>query len=157
EERHKLLVNELNHRVKNTLAIVQSVAAQTIRTSEDNESLRRNFEGRLIALAKAHDVLTRESWKGAPLSEVVESAIAFYRGSGRARFAIGGSEVFISAKQTLAFALALHELSTNAVKYGALSTETGYVRISWTITSINGTSQLIFRWIETGGPPVMPP
>jgi signal transduction histidine kinase/FixJ family two-component response regulator len=152
----ELLLNELNHRVKNTLATVQSFAVQTLRNASTVDEGRRAFEARLIALSKAHDVLTRENWEGAGLGEVVAEALAAYAGerqNPRVRFS--GDEIRLQPKTALAVSMALHELATNAVKYGALSNGSGRVRLDWTIAG--APSALRLRWVETAGPPVAPP
>jgi two-component sensor histidine kinase len=157
QQRHReLLLNELNHRVKNTLATVQSFAVQTLRNAPTVAEGRRAFEARLIALSKAHDVLTRENWEGAALGEVVAEALAAYAGerqNPRVRFE--GDEIRLQPKTALAVSMALHELATNAVKYGALSNASGRVRLAWTIEG--DPSVLTLHWAETAGPPVVPP
>ncbi len=155
EKRQRLLVDELNHRVKNTLATVQSFAVQTLRSAPSVAEGRKSFEARLIALSKTHDVLTRQHWEGADVREVVEQAIAPYHGSGRARFRISGSGLMLQPKAALALSLALHELATNAVKYGALSTQAGTIDIEWQVT--RDPKRFHLRWSETGGPKVAPP
>lgn len=158
EERQKLLINELNHRVKNTLATVQSIALQTLRNSGGAEQAREQITARLIALSKAHDILTRTSWEGAQLRQIVTEATAAHDSQNASRFDIEGPDVWISAKSALALAMALHELCTNAAKYGALSNEHGRVTIEWMIADADGAArQLRMRWIEAGGPPVAPP
>ncbi len=157
EEHQRLLIDELNHRVKNTLATIQSLAMQTFRDTEDVEKAREQFVTRLLALAKAHDILTRENWRGAPFNEIVDGAIAAYRSISRDRFEIVGVQVWLAAKQALALSMALHELCTNAVKYGALSNDKGRVRIQWSVSGLNGSRILKMRWLETGGPPVAKP
>src|SRR5690606_33501592 len=131
EDRQRLLVNELNHRVKNTLATVQSMAAQTLRGAEDIRSVQETFDSRLVALSKAHDVLTQRSWEGASLRRLVED-LAPHSGQVAERFEVQGSDVQVSPKCALALALAFHELCTNAIKYGALSNSQGKVHITWT-------------------------
>ncbi len=155
ERRQRLLVDELNHRVKNTLATVQSFAVQTLRTAPNVTEGRKAFEARLIALSKTHDVLTRQHWEGADVHEVVEEAVAAYRGPGQPRFRISGPALMLQPKAALALSLALHELATNAVKYGALSTQSGIIDIEWLVTRHPKRFQL--RWSETGGPKVEPP
>ncbi len=157
EEHQRLLLNELNHRVKNTLATVQSMASQTLRNTNDTTLARRQIDGRLIALSKAHDVLTRENWEGASLRQVVLDAVAPYRGTEGTRFTIVGPDVKLSPKSALALAMALHELCTNAVKYGALSNEAGLVSITWTMSGANGSGELKFTWAESSGPIVTRP
>lgn len=156
ENHRQLLLNELNHRVKNTLATVQSIAAQSFRRDTDNENYQW-FEGRLIALSKAHDVLSRENWQAADLREVVEQAAAPFQVSGLQRFITEGPAQPLRPKQALALAMALHELCTNAAKYGALTSEAGHVCISWHVTHRDGGPTLQFQWKEVGGPAVTPP
>jgi two-component sensor histidine kinase len=155
EERQQLLIHELNHRVKNTLATVQSIANQSLRNAATPDQARGDIEGRLIALSRAHDVLTREGWEGAALREIVGQAIEPFRGRGEGRFAVEGADLRLAPRSALALAMALQELATNAVKYGSLSNETGQVAITW---QVDGPSGLLrFVWTESGGPPVRAP
>ncbi|MEE1610351.1 sensor histidine kinase [Microvirga sp. CF3016] len=156
-EHQRLLIDELNHRVKNTLATVQSISAQTLRTSDTKDDARDALERRLLALSRAHDVLTRESWDGADLVEVVEKALEPYQISGENRFYIAGPHVRVTPRMSLALAMALHELATNAVKYGALSNKTGTIHVSWTVQNGAAPPVLNLRWTEAGGPPVVSP
>ncbi len=160
EEHLLLLIHELNHRVKNTLATVQSIAAQSLRGLEGAEAdaARAAFEARLLALARVHDVLTRESWEGAELSAVVADAIRpLESADGRAsRFRVVGPALRLPPRLALSIAMALHELGTNAVKYGALSAEGGGVEIAWTVRR-EAETHLHLRWAESGGPPVTKP
>ncbi len=154
-ERHqRLLINELNHRVKNTLATVQSIISQTLRNATTAEEARSAIETRLIALSRAHDVLTRENWEAANLSEIVFQAVAPYRSHGEDRFHCDGPEVRLSPRMALTLAMALQELATNAVKYGALSNATGEINIVWSVDQGQGGSHLRLQWRESGGPPV---
>ncbi|TNC15993.1 PAS domain S-box protein [Methylobacterium terricola] len=156
EEHLRLLVHELNHRVKNTLATVQSIAMQSLRGLDGPAAAaaRSAFEARLIALARVHDVLTRESWEGAELAEVVKDALAPLDGPGaQPRFTVGGPAIRLPPRIALSIAMALHELATNAVKYGALSVPAGQVTLSWSV----GEGRLSLRWQERGGPSVVPP
>ncbi|HEV2621994.1 MAG TPA: PAS domain-containing protein [Frateuria sp.] len=153
DEHQRLLLNELNHRVKNTLATVQSMAMQSFRAGTDPDNARQQFEGRLMALSRAHDILTRESWGGAALEDIVREAIAPYRDDRHDRLHVHGPAAWLPPRHALAFAMALHELCTNAVKYGALSGAEGEVAIEW---SIEG-SLLRLLWTESGGPTVVPP
>ncbi len=157
EQHLRLLINELNHRVKNTLATVQSMASLTLRGSLDVEEARTRFEARLIALAGAHDILTRENWEGASLALIVERAIAPYRSAERDPFTITGPEIVVPPKYALALIMALHELCTNAAKYGALSNETGKVAIAWELTGRSGEGELRMTWQERDGPRVTLP
>jgi len=156
EQRQKLLLDELNHRVKNTLAIVQSFATQSLRNTGSIAKGREAFEARLIALARAHDVLTRENWEGAGLREVVAEALSPYLGASPARVTIDGPDLRLSPRAALAFAMALHELATNAAKYGALSNDLGRVQVTWEAAG-GDLRMLNFRWAERGGPEVRKP
>jgi len=152
EELQRLMINELNHRVKNTLATVQSVAGQTLRNAEDLDEARESLTLRLLALARGHDILTRESWDGAELADVVAAVVAAH---GEAeRFLIEGPGVRLAPKAALALSMALHELMTNASKYGALSNAEGRVRLSWRRIKDEPTERLKLRWEELDGPPV---
>ncbi|WP_162820633.1 sensor histidine kinase [Microvirga calopogonii] len=159
EEHQQLLINELNHRVKNTLATVQSIASQSLRNASTTSEARAAVEGRLFALSRAHDVLTRENWDGAYLREVVQEAIAPFQADGHSRFDLRGPEMRLPPRIALAIAMAIQELGTNAVKYGALSNETGRIGIKWSTTRPSGSDAqgLELVWAETGGPPVIEP
>ena len=156
-EHQRLLVNELNHRVKNTLATVQSISAQTLRTAETTADARDAVETRLLALSRAHDVLTRENWEGASLNEVVAQAVEPYRAVGDNRLHAAGPDVRLTPRMALALSMALQELATNAVKYGALSNASGTVDIAWTVQNGVAPPRLNLRWTEREGPPVAAP
>ena len=151
EEHQRLLINELNHRVKNTLAIVQAIAWQSLRTGGAPRRVREAFEGRLAALASAHDVLTRQNWEAGPIRHIVAEATAPHH-AGDGRLVLEGPALNLEPKTAVALALAMHELATNAVKYGALSTAAGRVDVRW---STEG-GRLRLTWRESGGPPVQP-
>ncbi|CAN5310015.1 PAS domain-containing protein [soil metagenome] len=155
----RLLVNELNHRVKNSLATIQAIAGQTFHAARSLPQAQEAFTARIVALAEAHDLLTRENWEGAELSDLLGRLQALHGAPGR--FAFDGPPVRLSPRMALSLSMALHELATNAVKYGALSTLTGQVRIAWSVTprpaTGRGTPRLVLNWIETGGPPVSAP
>lgn len=155
EELQRLLVNELNHRVKNTLATVQSVAGQTLRNAADLGDAREALTTRLLALARGHDILTRESWDGAELADIVASVVAAHGET--QRFSVDGPAVRLAPKPALALSMALHELMTNAAKYGALSNENGQVRLVWRRNKADGGERLHLTWEETDGPPVSTP
>lgn len=150
-ERLQMVVNELNHRVKNTLATVHSIAAQSFRGSD--RAAFDSFETRLMALAAVHDLLTRESWSGASLGELVAVSTAF---AGHAVEA-AGPDAMLVPRIASALAMTLHELATNAVKHGALTVPTGKVSLGWQIEAGEGCSILALHWEESGGPPVTPP
>jgi PAS domain S-box-containing protein len=162
EERQKLLIDELNHRVKNTLATVQSLATQTARGTDSPEAFRRAFEGRLIALSQAHDQLTRRHWKSADLRDIVEGATAPHLARSPEspdQIAIEGEPITVTPRIALTLALGLHELTTNASKYGALSVPAGRIEVRWRIDRPASPSRplLWLQWRERGGPPVIAP
>lgn len=156
ESELQLLNGELAHRLKNVLAVVQSIARQTLRIAPDMASASRDLGARLVALGAATDVLTGSSWRSADLGEVAIRALAPHGAIGE-RILLGGPRVDLKAEVTVAFALALHELATNAAKYGALSTDTGTVMFEWTVAGDGDGAILSIRWREQGGPPVSPP
>ncbi|MBW8813243.1 MAG: hypothetical protein JF588_07430 [Caulobacterales bacterium] len=154
----RLMVNELNHRVKNTLATVQSIVAQTLRAGGASTLTRDTLTSRILALSKAHDVLTNEQWSGADLGEIAtQAAQPFRTGLGEARIRLSGPKVRLPPKAAIAVALAIHELATNAVKYGALSGADGYVTFSWTLARAGRRRDLEMVWREIDGPRVTPP
>ena len=157
EQHMRLLVNELNHRVKNTLALVQSMTAQTLRGSVDAQDAQDRIEARLMALSDAHDILTRQNWKGASVEDIVRAAVAPYQQEDVARFGVSGPGVVLDPRRALALAMALHELCTNAVKYGALSVADGRVAFQWTCEPAEQGTTLTLTWEERGGPPVQAP
>lgn len=156
EEHQRLLINELNHRVKNTLATVQSIAGQTLRNASSMDEAKAALEGRLLALSRAHDVLTRENWEGAELREIVAQALEPYSSRGEDRLHLRGPKVRLPPRTALALAMVIQELATNAVKYGALSNPTGEIRITWRVDD-GVPSRLRLHWEENGGPPVQAP
>jgi len=158
EQRQKLLMDELNHRVKNTLATVQSLAAQTARAARTPAAFREGFEGRLIALSKAHDQLTVHHWESADLRELLSGSLAPYAGAGSERVILRGEDIVLRPRAVLTLAMAIHELTTNAAKYGALSVPGGRIEIHWQpVRGDKGRSQLRIDWIEQGGPVVAVP
>jgi PAS domain S-box-containing protein len=149
-QRQQLLLAELTHRVKNTLAIVQSLADQTLRSTPDPAAFGAAYRARLAALARAHDVLTREVWERASITGVAEAALGAWMSEGR--ITANGPQVWLAPAQALTLSLALHELATNAVKYGALSVPDGNIDLAWRVDEM-----VELQWIETGGPAVTPP
>lgn len=157
EEQRLLLLNELNHRVKNTLATVQSVAEQTLRSAGVTEAVRRELAERFIALSRAHNVLVDENWAGADLDALVIEAIRPYDRQ-PSPFVVAGPRTRLHPSQAVALSLVLHELITNAAKYGALSTESGRIHLSWNLGFDGmGRRSLVMLWRESGGPPVTLP
>lgn len=157
EEHTRLLINELNHRVKNNLATVQAIAVQTLRDTASLPAAKKDFMARLRALARAHDVLTRENWEGATLGEVVTDALEPHGGAADARYEVEGPSLRLDSKTALSLSMALHELSTNAAKYGAFSVPAGRVSVDWRIEDGGAEPLLRLVWRESGGPPVSPP
>ena len=157
EEYLRLMVNELNHRVKNTLATVQGIATQTLSRDEIPVEVRETLTSRLMALARAHDVLTNEKWAGADVHEMAEAAAAPYRGAHSSPFRLSGPKMSVPPNTAIALALVFHELATNAAKYGALSVRGGGVQLTWSAEPAPGGRLLRITWREVGGPPVAPP
>lgn len=153
QEHQQLLVRELNHRVKNMLATVQSIARQSLRPLKDSRA-SRDFEDRLMALSWAYEILTRERWAGAGLREVLDRTLAPHAGEDAERISLEGPDVWLGPTQALALAMAAHELATNAVKYGALSTPQGRIAVRWSLDHSAPTPRLDLRWSERGGPRV---
>lgn len=153
---YQLLVGELRHRLKNTLAVVQALAAQTLRNAPSVGAARAALSARLAALSRAHDLLTQEGGEGADIALVVATSTEAY-GSG-ARFKASGPAAHLGPAEASSLALVLHELATNAAKYGALATDAGRVEIDWTVEPHPaGGSKLRLRWTERGGPTVSRP
>ncbi|NGM86556.1 PAS domain S-box protein [Parapusillimonas sp. SGNA-6] len=150
QERQQLLIDELNHRVKNTLATVQALADQTLKTAQSPEAFPDAFRSRLFALARAHDMLTRQAWEMVHIEDMVRAALDTW--IREQRVSLSGPPVRVSPKQAIAVSMALHELTTNAAKYGALSVPEGAVDISW-----HCDLECELRWRERNGPPVSPP
>lgn len=155
EHRQRLFANELNHRVKNTLATVQSIAARSFRDHAGPQALQC-FEGRLLALSKAHDVLTRENWNSANLQEIVTQAVEPLRAAKRNSWAIEGPALQLAPPAALSLTMVIHELATNAASYGAASAPAGRISISWSIDEMGDGNHLHLHWTESGGPAVLP-
>jgi two-component sensor histidine kinase len=152
EDERAMLNIELSHRLKNTLTLVQSIASQTLRNAADLREAREALSNRLIALGKAHDILLAGRSDGADLAEVVRGSLGLHADN-PARFRITGPSLSIGPGAALSLALILHELATNAAKYGALSVEAGRVAVEW----VADQAALRLEWRETGGPTVAPP
>lgn len=157
ERQKSLLMAELNHRVKNTLATVRSIASQTFGDEDSPATFRKAFAGRLAALAQAHELLIRTNWEGADLRSAVERTLAPFGRSAGNPWRLNGPTVSLQPKQALALTMALHELATNAAKYGALSVPTGKVAVEWAIEREADGERLRLSWTESGGPVVSVP
>ena len=153
ESHRQLLVNELNHRVKNTLATIQSIASQSLRNAGVDNAVRGALEGRLMAIAANHNVLTDKNWSAASLRQIVDGSVTPYC-SHAGQVTISGDDLMVSPKPAVVLALAFHELAINALKYGALSAPGGHVDVGWSVTK---GERLDISWTEQGGPPVRPP
>jgi PAS domain S-box-containing protein len=152
EERIQLLVREIDHRAKNLLALVQ--ATVHLAEADTPQQLKKAIEGRIQAIANAHALLAQTRWTGADLKTMVQLELAPYEKAGDQRSEIAGPALMLESSAAQAMAILLHELATNAAKYGALSTATGRVAVTW---SLSPDRQLAFQWSERGGPPVAPP
>ena len=150
-----LINEELKHRVKNTLAVLGAVATQTFRDPGSKADLAK-YQGRLAAFARAHDLLTAANWAAAPLQDVISTALIPYR-TGEGRFSVSGPSLVVKSRQALALSLAIHELATNALKYGALTVPSGRVSITWACEDQEGEPKFVFVWRELGGPPASQP
>jgi PAS domain S-box-containing protein len=151
EQRQRLLALELKHRMKNTVAIIQAIANQTIRGGLEVNAIKEAFAARLNTMASAQDILTQTVWARASLRYLVEESLKGH--SDLSRFRIEGPPVELSSKTALAMALALHELATNATKYGALARDSGRIDVTWSVLD----GEFKFEWRESGGPPVASP
>jgi PAS domain S-box-containing protein len=158
ENRQKVLIDELNHRVKNTLATVQSLARQTARHAEDLKDYSHRFETRLLALSRAHDLLTTRQWQGACLRSLAQEILTAVNPTGAKRIAIEGPPFDLDSRTALALTMVLNELATNALKYGALSSENGSLSVSWRVQEeTEAQHSLLIEWREQNGPVVSPP
>jgi two-component sensor histidine kinase len=154
----RLLLDELNHRTQNTLATVLAIAGQTLRSAVDKAAID-TFEGRILALSKAHSLLGREKWLAVTLRDVIDQILqpfGLWNGGGE-RFLIAGDDVQLSPKAALTLAMVFHELATNAAKYGALSNGSGKIAVDWSIEPTAQGGWMRLSWQESGGPPVAPP
>ena len=156
QEHLSLLTHELNHRVKNTLAVTASIVDSSMRSATDLASARRDVSARLVSYGRAHDLLTAQSWSSAAVAAVVEGVVETMS-LPRSRLELSGPALRLGPKPSLHLSLALHELATNAVKYGAFSNDTGRVTIAWSAEPEDGVRTFRFTWIERGGPTVTPP
>jgi two-component sensor histidine kinase len=152
---HNLLIEELNHRVKNTLALMQAIAVQTFRSASRDE--RTKFEGRLGALAEAHNLLSQEKWAGSELKDVIVRVLQPFLLNTPERIRMEGAAVPLSPRLAVVLSMIVHEIATNAAKYGALSNETGRVTLEWEVIADTPKPRLRLIWTEIGGPPVTEP
>jgi len=157
EEHIRFLMREISHRSKNLLSVIQAIAGQTGRTAGTIEEFEARFNQRLHGLAASHDILVDQGWRGAPLADLVRLQLAPFVESDSARLEIDGPEVVVTAQAAQALGLAFHELATNAVKYGALSSKTGTVEVAWRFDDEDADRPLRLTWMEASGPAVAAP
>jgi PAS domain S-box-containing protein len=157
EERQHLLIRELHHRVKNTLATVQAVVSSTARTASSIDEFYQGFIGRIISLAGTHNLLTEDHWQKVLLGQLLHSELDPYRDGSAARIALQGPAVELSSEAAVPIGMAIHELTTNAAKHGALSVSAGQVDVQWSVRDGPEGAMLDFTWVERGGPPVAAP
>jgi PAS domain S-box-containing protein len=155
----RILLLELAHRSKNLLAVIQGIANRTGQTSSTIDEFNQRFSGRLMSLSRAHDILTDENWRGAAMGELIRTQVLLFAGKAAERVHYKGDQISLRPSAAQHVALALYELTANALKFGALSSETGRVDISWALVSHNGQANPLFQilWTETAGPKVSPP
>lgn len=157
EERQRLLLAELQHRVRNTLGVVRSIARRSAETSSTVEDYASHLDGRLNAIARTQALVTRDPEGGVDLEYLLIEELLAYRGREDEQIRIGGPAVRLQPKAAEVLALAIHELATNGLKYGALSRSEGRIDATWHIDDADNPPQLVFEWLERGGPPVAPP
>ncbi len=157
EQRQALLVRELHHRVKNTLATVQALVGATGRSTDSFDDFYRSFSSRITSLARTHNLLTEDYWQTAQLRDIALNELRPFAESRRPRFMLLGPPIELSADLAVPVGMALHELTTNAIRYGALSVPEGYVEVRWSLADAGGVRKLHLEWAERGGPPVAEP
>ena len=157
EAHREMLLSELNHRVKNSLATIQAIAAHTLREATDFEGFRQSFTGRLRAIAASHDLLVSTTQDSSDISRLIRDQVLGYAPADGTRLEMTGPPLVLGPQGSHAFGLILHELATNASKYGAFSNDSGRLSISWFIEETEDDPDVIIDWVETDGPPVVPP
>jgi two-component sensor histidine kinase len=156
-ERQALLIRELHHRVKNTLATVQGLLGATARSTHSVEEFYRSFADRIVSLASTHNLLTEDYWQTAPLVEMLRNELAHYDDGAQRRIVLQGPPVELSADLAVPIGMAVHELTTNAAKHGALSVPGGRIEVLWNVRNLEAERRLDIAWTEHGGPPVEQP
>jgi two-component sensor histidine kinase len=156
-ERQALLIRELHHRVKNTLATVQALVGATARSAKSVDEFYHSFVARIVALANTHTMLTEDYWQTASLGEILQAELGPYQSEAEARVMLDGPVIQMPADLAVPLGMAIHELSTNAAKYGSLSVPEGKLQVHWNIQEQEGVRKLLLDWTEVGGPPVEEP
>jgi two-component sensor histidine kinase/CheY-like chemotaxis protein len=157
EEHQLLLIRELQHRVKNTLATVQALLRATARSASTVEGFRQVFEARVLSLSRTHDLLVENAWRAAPIRNILRSELGPYDDGAGTRVLLAGPAAELPAELALPIGMAIHELTTNAAKYGAFSTPRGWLEVEWDVRGHEGTRKLQLWWTERDGPPVEKP
>ncbi len=157
EERQRLILRELNHRVKNNLAVVQAIVSQTMRMSPKPAEAFERIQARLMAISRTHDFLNMSDWGGVSLGRLLQGELEPHTSLDPERIALSGQMIVLDSTAALSLGLVFHELATNAAKYGALSAETGRLQVRWALTGEGATDTIAIDWIESGGPPVRAP
>jgi two-component sensor histidine kinase len=157
EEHQRLLIRELQHRVKNTLATVQALLRATSRTASTVEHFKQVFEARVLSLSRTHNLLVENAWRAASIQDILRSELGPYDDSAGTRVLLTGPAVELSAELAVPIGMAIHELTTNAAKYGAFSTPQGWMEVEWDVQGVDGARKLQLWWTEHDGPPVEPP
>ena len=157
EHRQQLLIRELHHRVKNTLATVQAIVGSTARTASSIDEFYQGFVGRIVSLARTHNLLTEDLWQKAALEDLIQTELGPYEDEARNRITVEGPHVELPSEAAVPIGMAIHELTTNAAKHGALSTFGGQVEVRWRVEPGEERPMLHFAWIEHGGPKVSTP
>lgn len=156
-ERQALLIRELHHRVKNTLATVQGLLGATARSTSSVDEFYRSFADRIVSLANTHNLLTEDYWQTAPLIEMFRNELSHYDDGAQQRISLNGPPVELSADLAVPIGMAVHELTTNAAKHGALSVPGGQIAVTWNVRDLDAGRRLVIDWVERGGPPVEQP
>ncbi|HEY2707228.1 MAG TPA: HWE histidine kinase domain-containing protein [Caulobacteraceae bacterium] len=156
-EQERLMIGELQHRVRNTLAIVQTLADQTLRSTPTPADFRREFSNRLVALAQAHELVSEAAWTTVSLRELARRTLAPFVDEQTERVTVQGDDLLLPPDSVVSLTLCLYELATNATKYGSLSRDGGRVEIAWTVEPDRNGGRVSFSWAERDGPPVAPP
>jgi len=157
EEHQLLLIRELQHRVKNTLATVQALLRATARSASTVEGFRQVFEARVLSLSRTHDLLVENAWRAAPIRNILRSELGPYDDGAGTRVLLAGPAIELPAELAVPIGMAIHELTTNAAKYGAFSTPRGWLEVEWDVRGHEGTRKLQLWWTERDGPPVEKP
>jgi two-component system CheB/CheR fusion protein len=157
EQHQRLLVDELNHRVKNMLTVVISMATQTLRRSDTMKEFEKNYMGRVYALSAAYSLLSDEGWQTVSLEALLLQELQPFRSPSRSNIVLEGPNVLLEPRAALSLGMAVHEMTTNAIKHGALSVPEGIVRVAWHVERSPVGEVLVMSWSEANGPPVSPP